>query len=202
MGKIGQKKLNLKIAVLERQYTNLPTLSIITVARNCERLLQKCYKNISEQDYPKDKIEMLLIDGGSIDRTKEMADSYGRNFLTPKKLAVLSDAKAIRALERQHRTDSHIEGEQTELAHQIEGKEIILKARTGAQEKLFGSITAADIAEELQSTTGIAIDKRKIELEEPIRHLGSYEVEVKLAKDITAKITVIVAEKEKAQSGE
>ncbi len=134
--------------------------------------------------------------------TKEVADGYGRNFLIPKKLAVLSDANAIRGLERQHRTYSQIEGEQTELARQIEGKEIILKARTGAQEKLFGSITAADIAEELQSTTGIAIDKRKIELEEPIRHLGSYEVEVKLAKDITAKITVIVAEKEKAQSGE
>ena len=134
--------------------------------------------------------------------TKEVADGYGRNFLIPKKLAALSDANAIRALERQHRTDSQIEGEQTELARQIEGKEIILKARTGAQEKLFGSITAADIAEELQSTTGIAIDKRRIELEEPIRHLGSYEVEVKLAKDITAKITVIVAEKEKAQSGE
>ncbi len=134
--------------------------------------------------------------------TKEVADGYGRNFLLPKKLAVLSDANAIRALERQHQTDSQIEGEQTELARQIEGKEITLKARTGAQEKLFGSITAADIAEELQSTTGITIDKRKIELEEPIRHLGSYEVEVKLARDITAKITVIVAEKEKAQSGE
>lgn len=81
MSKIGQKKLNLKIAVLERQYTNLPTLSIITVARNCERLLQKCYKNISEQDYPKDRIEMLLIDGGSIDKTKEMADSYGARVI-------------------------------------------------------------------------------------------------------------------------
>ena len=131
--------------------------------------------------------------------TKEVADGYGRNFLIPKKLAVLADKTSTRVLERQRRIEANIEVEMAEIARQLEGREIILKAHTGAQEKLYGAITHADIADEIQNTAGIVIDKRKIDLDEPIRQLGSYEVNIKLAKDITAKITVTVAEKEKAQ---
>lgn len=131
--------------------------------------------------------------------TKEVADGYGRNFLIPKKLAVLPNPAAINALERQRRTEAKTEAELVELAHQLEGKEVALKAQSGGKEKLFGSITAADIATELQNITGIAIDKRKIELAKPIRQLGSYQVTIKLAKDITAKITVTVTEKEPSQ---
>jgi len=136
---------------------------------------------------------------GRAGETKEVADGYGRNFLIPKKLAVLADKAATKALERQRRTEVKAETEMTEIAQQLEGKEIILKAQTGAQEKLYGSITHADIADELQNTTGIVVDKKKIELDEPIRQLGSYEVTIKLAKDISAKITVMVVEKEKGQ---
>lgn len=131
--------------------------------------------------------------------TKDVADGYGRNFLIPKKLAVLPNSAAVNAIEKQRRIEAKTETELVELAHQLEGKEVALKAQTGAKEKLFGSITAADIAAELQNTTGIIIDKRKIELAEPIRHLGNYEVTIKLAKDITARIMVTVAEKEKGQ---
>ena len=131
--------------------------------------------------------------------TKEIADGYGRNFLIPKKLAVLADKAATKTLERQRRTEAKVEAEMSEIAQQLAGKEVILKARTGAQEKLYGAVTHADIAAEIQNTTGIAIDKRKIELAEPIRQLGSYEVTIKLAKDITATITVTVTEKEKGQ---
>lgn len=131
--------------------------------------------------------------------TKEIADGYGRNFLIPKKLAVLADKASTKALERQRRIDAKIEADMAEIAQQLAGKEIILKAQTGAQDKLYGSITHADIADELQNATGIAIDKRKIELAEPIRQLGSHEVTIKLAKDITTTITVTVVEKEKGQ---
>ena len=127
---------------------------------------------------------------------KEVADGYGRNFLIPKKLAVLASPAAMSAVERQHTTEAETESELVELARQLEGKEVILKARAGAKDKLFGSITSADIASELQNTTGLVIDKRKIELAEPIRQLGSYQVPIKLAKDIVANISVIVAEKE------
>lgn len=131
--------------------------------------------------------------------TKEIADGYGRNFLIPKKLAVLADKASTKALEKQRRIDAKIEADMAEIAQQLAGKEIILKAQTGAQDKLYGSITHADIADELQNATGIAIDKRKIELAEPIRQLGSHEVTIKLAKDITTTITVTVVEKEKGQ---
>ena len=139
---------------------------------------------------------------GRAGETKEVADGYGRNFLIPKKLAVLADKAATKALERQRRIEVKAETEMTEIAQQLEGKEVVLKAQTGAQEKLYGSITHADIADEIQNTTGIVIDKRKIELDEPIRQLGSHEVTIKLAKDITARITVTVAEKETEKKAE
>jgi hypothetical protein len=82
------------------------------------------------------------------------------------------------------------------LARQLEGKEVILKAKAGAKDRLYGSITSADIVSELSNTTGLVVDKRKIELEEPIRQLGSYEVAIRLAKDIVPKIRVSVTEEE------
>ena len=127
---------------------------------------------------------------------KEVADGYGRNFLIPKKLALLATPSATSTVEVQQRiterSQAQTEAEMTELAQQLEGKEITLKAKTGAKDRLFGSITSTDIASELQNTAGLVIDKKKIELTEPIRQLGSYEVAIKLAKDIVPKITVIV----------
>lgn len=127
---------------------------------------------------------------------KEVADGYGRNFLIPKKLALLATPSTTSTIEAQRgiteRSQAQTEAEMTERAHQIEGKEIILKAKTGAKDRLFGSITSADIASELQNATGQVVDKKKIELAEPIRQLGSYEVAIKLAKDIAPKIKVII----------
>ena len=127
---------------------------------------------------------------------KEVADGYGRNFLIPKKLALLATPSATSTVEVQQRiterSQAQTEAEMTELAQQLEGKEITLKAKTGAKDRLFGSITSADIASELQNATGQVVDKKKIELAEPIRQLGSYEVAIKLAKDIAPKIKVII----------
>ncbi len=128
---------------------------------------------------------------------KEVASGYGRNFLIPKKLAVLAKSTASitdTQLKIKIRGQADIEAELVELAQQLEGKEVILKARVGAKDKLFGSITSADIAAELQNTVELTVDKRKIELAEPIRQLGSHEVVIKLAKDIIPKIKVTVIE--------
>ena len=131
---------------------------------------------------------------------KEVADGYGRNFLIPQKLAVLASPSALNAAETQTkiraRSQTQTEEETTELVRQLDGKEITLKARAGAQEHLHGSITSADIASELQNATGLVVDKRKIELDEPIRQLGSYEVAIRLAKDMIPKIKVTVIEEE------
>jgi large subunit ribosomal protein L9 len=131
---------------------------------------------------------------------KEVASGYGRNFLIPKKLALLANSSALSTIKTQLKTEAasqvQTEARLDELAQQLEGKEITLKARVGAKDRLYGSITSADIASELQNNSGVVIDKRKIELADPIRQLGSYEVAIKLAKDIIPKIKVTVTEKE------
>jgi len=91
--------------------------------------------------------------------------------------------------------EAQTKDELLELANHLEGREVILEARIGAKDRLYGSITAADIASELESATGLAVDKRKIELDEPIRQLGSYEVAIRLDKDIVPQIRVTVSEK-------
>jgi len=127
---------------------------------------------------------------------KEVADGYGRNFLIPKKLALLATSQALKQIEIQDKMKTQVDEELTALANQLEGKEISLKAKAGAKDRLYGSITSADIAAELNNTTRLAIDKRKIELDEPIRQLGSYEVAIRLARDIVPKIRVTVTEEE------
>jgi len=134
---------------------------------------------------------------------KEVADGYGRNFLIPQKLAVIADPSTLNTLEAQIKKETssqaQTEEEMTDLAHQLDGREITLKAKAGAKEQLYGSITSADIAAELQNN-GLVVDKRKIEIAEPIRQLGSHEVAIRLAKDAIPKIKVIVIEEETSQS--
>ncbi len=137
---------------------------------------------------------------------KEVAHGYGRNFLIPKKLALLYNSQAINLMETQHRMrarqQAESETELLELSRQLAGKEITLKAKVGAKDHLYGSITNADIAAELESTTGIVVDKRKIELAEPIRQLGSHEIAIRLAKDVIPKIKVTVTEKKTEKKAE
>ena len=131
---------------------------------------------------------------------KEVASGYGRNFLIPKKLALLASSPATNVIEVQRqinlRNQQQTETELAELANRLDGREVFLKARAGAKDRLYGSITSADIAAELESTTGSAVDRRKVELANPIRQLGSHEVPIRLAKDIVPKITVTVTDEE------
>lgn len=131
---------------------------------------------------------------------KEVADGYGRNFLIPKKLAALVRPETTSRLEAQRREQTKkqekMEAELARMADQLEGKEITLKAKAGAKERLYGRVTSADIAAALERTTGITVDKRKIELAEPIRELGSFDVAIRLAKDVIPKIKVTVGEEE------
>jgi len=136
---------------------------------------------------------------------KEVADGYARNYLIPNKLAALVSPEATSRLEAQLQAKANkqtlLESELTDMAGQLEGKEVILQAKVGTKDRLYGSITSADIAAELEKVTGITIDKRKIELDEPIRELGSFDVAIKLGKDTIPRIRVIVSEKEADSSG-
>ncbi len=131
---------------------------------------------------------------------KEVASGYGRNFLIPQKLALLASSPAISLVEAQRRINARNQqqtgAEIVELANQLDGREVFLKAQAGAKDRLYGSITNADIAAELESATGLIIDKKKIKLAKPIHQLGSYEVTIRLAKDVIPKIKVTITEKE------
>jgi len=127
---------------------------------------------------------------------KDVSTGYAKNFLIPRKLAIVAGDQANKMIEAQRRTKIRTQAEIAKLAQQLAGQEITLKAQAGANERLFGSITSADIAAELQAVSGLVIDKRKIELAEPIRQLGNYEVAIRLAKDSVPKIKVTVVEKE------
>ena len=128
--------------------------------------------------------------------TKEVADGYARNYLLPKKLAVLANSAASNIVQAQMKKvevkRAQQAAEMADIAKKLEGVEITLKAKVGEKERLYGSVTSADIAAGLAESTGQEIDKRKIEIEEPIRELGTHEVTIRFTHDITAAIKVTV----------
>jgi len=132
---------------------------------------------------------------------KEVAEGYGRNYLLPKGLAVLATNAELKKLEARQQAEARrqakLEAQAEAIAAKLEESPLTFKARVGEQERLYGSITSADIAEEISRVIGQEFDKRRIELEEPIRQVGAYDVNVKLGKDVTARVKVVV-EGEKA----
>jgi large subunit ribosomal protein L9 len=126
---------------------------------------------------------------------KTVAAGYGRNYLLPRNLAIVSQPGALAAVK--HKIEVKAETEKyRKLAEEIDGKVITFKVKVGAKERMHGSITAANVATELQEVLGQAIDKRKVDLTESIKQLGSYDITVKLVKGIEAKIKVNVIKKD------
>lgn len=141
---------------------------------------------------------------GKAGEIKDVSKGYARNFLLPRGLALVATHAVIKQvelkLERQKLEESIDRDKLVELAQQIEGREIHFKTHVGAGERLFGSITAADVAEELSRTMGSVIDKRKIDIDKPLRQAGSYEVTVKLASDLKPQMTVIIEEEKETET--
>lgn len=127
---------------------------------------------------------------------KEVADGYGRNFLLPKKLAVAATDGEMKRLETIRASlaqrEAKARSETDALRSRLEGMVITVEARVGAEGRLYGSVTNADIAEELQKELGYEIDRRLIQLEEPIKQVGRYQVALRLARDVVPTITVVV----------
>ncbi len=139
-----------------------------------------------------------------VGQTKVVADGYARNYLFPRRLAVLADSQAAAAidvqLQKKVKQRALEDAEMTELAGRIGGLEITLKAKVGENDKLYGSITAADIAEALSKAAGREIDKRKIELPEPIKQAGAHDITIRLAHEISAVIKVNVISEEAVEA--
>jgi large subunit ribosomal protein L9 len=132
---------------------------------------------------------------GAAGEVKEVADGYGRNFLLPRRLAVLADDKNRARLEHQRRLtaarQSRMLAEAKALAAQVSATSITIKRQTGNEERMFGSVSNQDIAEAL-AAAGVSVDRRAIHLPDPIRNLGVFQVPVKLHKDIDATVKVYV----------
>ncbi len=134
---------------------------------------------------------------GSKGEVKDVADGYARNYLIPKGLAIEATPKALKELETRKQVMARKEKEELEKVQvfkkKIEHKQITIKAKAGEGGKLFGSVTSKDIAEGLEKE-GFKIDRRKIDLQEPIRGLGTFQVSIKLHPEITVQIEVNVEE--------
>ena len=127
----------------------------------------------------------------------EVSDGYGRNFLLPRGLAVPADAAAMNDLKNKEEAAKHHAAEEKrlaqELADKLNGQTIKLSAKAGQNGKLFGSVTAKEVAEVINRQFGAEIDKRKVQMDD-IKAFGSYPAEVKLHAGIAAKLTVMVGE--------
>lgn len=134
---------------------------------------------------------------GRIGETKDVVDGFGRNYLIPQKLAVLATSSNLNMVKAQQKKlesrRQDLESRMAAIAQAIDGKEITIMVNAGSEDRLFGSVTAADIAAEIEAVTGQVVDKKKIALGEPIKHLGVKEVTIKLHHEIAPKIKVTVA---------
>ena len=143
----------------------------------------------------REDIEKLGVRGQVI----KVASGYARNFLLPKRMAVAATEanKKIVEQERQAhlRKEVKVQGEAEDLAKIMTGATVRIVQKAGENDQLFGSVTSKDIAEAL-SAQDYNIDRRKIQLDDPIRQLGEYKVPVRLHKDVTVEITVVVGKEE------
>ena len=135
---------------------------------------------------------------GKKDQIINVSDGYAVNFLFPKKLAVPADKQSVNAIERRKAAEAKQLAEDRAAAKVLAEKldSLLVKIQTSANAgKLYGAVTAQDIATALNQEHGIEIDKRKIVLKDPIKTMGKFDVEVKLFSKITGTIHVLICEK-------
>lgn len=138
---------------------------------------------------------------GSRGDVVKVAEGYGRNFLLPRKLAIEATSGNKKVIEQMRasalRRSAKEKAQAEELAKQFEGLSVSFQRRSGEHDQLFGSVTSGDLAEALEKK-GFNLDRRKIQLHEPLKTVGEFTVPVKLHKDVTAHLKVVI-EKEAAE---
>lgn len=125
----------------------------------------------------------------------KVAEGYGRNFLLPRKLAIEANAGNKAVVEQMKaasvRRSAKEKSEAEALAKQFEGLEVSFTRKSGENDQLFGSVTSGDIAEALEKKS-FHIDRRKIQVHEPLKTIGEFTVPVRLHKDVTAHLKVVI----------
>jgi large subunit ribosomal protein L9 len=133
---------------------------------------------------------------GKAGETRDVADGYARNFLIPRRLAQPATRGAQQQVEREKATATQREQraltDAKSLASKLEAAQVVLKLRSGKDGKLFGAVTNADVASALKQQHGITLDRRKIEFDEPVRAMGPGTAHVKLHREVTARIPLMV----------
>ena len=136
---------------------------------------------------------------GTRGQVVKVAAGYARNFLLPKKLAVTATGSNKKIIEQERqghlRKEAKLETEAQDLSKLLTGVTITINQKAGENDQLFGSVTSKDVADGLLAK-GFTIERRKIQLDEPIKQLGEFKVPVRLHKDVTAEVTVVVAKEE------
>ena len=133
---------------------------------------------------------------GQAGEIKRVADGYALNFLIPRGLATIATEGAVKQVKQLNEAaDRHRQRQQSQaevVAQKLAGISLTFTAKAGEGDKLYGSITGADIAEAIEKATGAVIDKRRVELAHPIKELGTHQVSLRLAPEVTAQVTVVV----------
>jgi large subunit ribosomal protein L9 len=138
---------------------------------------------------------------GRIGEIKEVADGFARNYLLPRRLAAPATPDAVRRGEARAAAEARRQAELDEQARALVERmapPIVITARVGEQGRLYGSVTSGDIAEEVSKLTGEEVDRHLVVLEEPIKQLGTYEIPVRLTRNVEATVTVEVVGEEAA----
>ena len=135
-------------------------------------------------------------DIGKKDDIVNVSDGYARNFLFPRKWAMEATENAVKVVERKREAERRKEAEARAAAEQIaaklKNKVVILKVKCGEKGRLYGSVTAQEVADAIKAGYEYEIDKRKVEIKEPVRQLGDYEVTLRLYPNVTTKMILRV----------
>ena len=141
-------------------------------------------------------LQQDIVKVGKEGEIVSVADGYARNYLFPRNLAVEASGGALKIVQ-QRQAQEEKRGEKllaqaTQSREKLEGKTVTITAKAGTGDRLYGSITAQDIADAAQKSLGVTLDKRKIQMTDPIKSMGTHTVPVKLHRDITVPLTVEV----------
>jgi large subunit ribosomal protein L9 len=135
---------------------------------------------------------------GQAGDVKEVADGYGRNFLLPRRLAIVAgkgaEAEARRLREAAVKREAKDRDEAQELAELIDNKTVVVRLKVGAEDKVFGAITNDDIATALRLQHQVEVDRRKIDLKDPLKQLGEHQVPLRLHREVTAHVNLIITQ--------
>jgi large subunit ribosomal protein L9 len=137
-----------------------------------------------------------VADVAKAGQVKDVADGYARNYLIPRGFAVVATNSALKqvadlqAVAARHAAEEERAAQQ--LKAQLEAQPVVIEAKAGSQGRLYGSVTTADVAAAIQKQLGTSVERRDLEIAEPVRQVGSYQVSARLHRAVTATLTIDV----------